>query len=153
MATAEIPITSVADAERLIAEICARTDALASALESEAALIGSGRIRDGLAGEMRKAELAAAYTLGLQRVKANIVALKRLAPASLKRLRLAQEAMAEVAGRNGAVLATAKAVSESLVKGMADAVAKERAPSGYAPMAAMRSAQPCPGPMVFSARF
>jgi hypothetical protein len=58
------------DAERILLGLTAALDDLEAALEIETALIGAGRIRDGLAAESRKAELSAAYVLQLQHAKA-----------------------------------------------------------------------------------
>ena len=123
-------------AEQLIGDLDAKTTALASALEQETAHLSAGRLRDALALDARKGELSAGYLLSLQRARANIVALTRLAPERLGALRAVQVRFHEVSERNQAVLATAKAVSEGLVKSLAAEVERAARPSVYAPRAA-----------------
>ena len=152
MAGREPAVTTLAEAERLAAAVEARTAALSDILGQETALLAAGRLRDGLALGSRKGEVAAEYLVALEAAKANVVALKRFAPGRLPGLKAAQEKLRTVAERNGAVLATAKIVSEGLIKGLADEVRQARAPSGYAP-SARPPARPATGPLVFSARF
>src|SRR5829696_2557641 len=73
-------VTSRPDAERLVAAVLATLGALESTLADETALVRVGKIRDGLAQEERKSELAARYLRELEGVKANAVALARFAP-------------------------------------------------------------------------
>ncbi|MGA0597964.1 hypothetical protein [Enterovirga sp. CN4-39] len=141
------------DAERLLAALTAALEELEGALEAETALIGAGRIRDGLAEEKRKGELSAAYVLHLQRAKANVVALARLSPEGLRRFRERQAAFERVISRNQTVIATARAVAEGLIRGLSEAVQKEARPNVYALPSRPAPALQAASPLVFSGRF
>lgn len=142
-----------ADAERLIAELAATMGELELVLEAETAQLRVGRIRDGLAEGARKQELSGAYLVGLEGIKANAVALARFAPDAVERLRAAHARFGRVLEANQAVLATARAVSESLIKDLAEEMGRARRPAGYAP--AGYGAPPRPAsaePLVLSRR-
>ena len=121
------------DAERLVASVLATMGDLEKVLASETAHVRVGRIRDGLAEEARKSELASAYMRGLETVKANAIALARFAPEALERLKAAHAAFGRAVETNQTVLATARAVSESLLKGVADEMNRLSRPQGYGP--------------------
>ena len=94
-------------------------------------MCGPGESATGLAEEARKSELASAYMRGLEAVKANAIALARFAPEALARLKAAHGAFGRVVETNQTVLATARAVSENLVKGVADEMNRLSRPQGY----------------------
>jgi hypothetical protein len=148
------PVATREDAERLLLGLTAALDELEAALEAETALIGAGRIRDGLAAESRKAELSAAYLLQLQHAKAHVVALARLAPEALRRFRERQAAFERVMSRNQTVIATARAVAEGLIRGLSEAVEREVRPNVYGmPSRPAGNANTSASPLVFSGRF
>lgn len=136
-------------AEALIGSLCGLMDELRDALETETALIGAGRMQDGLAGETRKTELGQAYIRQLQAAKSNVVALKRHVPDRLRDFRESQVEFERVLERNQTVIATARAVSESLVKGVAEELDRQRRPVSYTPMGPSTTV----APMVFSRRY
>jgi hypothetical protein len=121
------------DAERLVAGVLAVMADLEKVLANETAHVRVGRIRDGLAEEARKSELATAYMRGLETVKANAIALARFAPEALERLKAAHAGFGRTVETNQTVLATARAVSESLVKSVADEMNRLSRPQGYGP--------------------
>lgn len=121
------------EAERLVAELLAVMGELELVLEAETAQLRIGRVRDGLAQEARKSELAGAYLRGLEGVKANAIALARFAPDALDRLRGAHARFGRALEANQVVLATARAVSEGLIKELAGEMNRARRPAGYAP--------------------
>jgi hypothetical protein len=121
------------DAERLVASVLATMGDLEKVLAAETAHIRVGRIRDGLAEEARKSELASAYMRGLEAVKANAIALARFAPDALDKLKAAHAAFGRAVETNQTVLATARAVSESLMKGVAEEMNRLSRPQGYGP--------------------
>ncbi len=132
-AQAAARILSREDAERLVASVLATMGDLEKVLASETDHIRVGRIRDGLAEEARKSELASAYMRGLETVKANAIALARFAPEALEKLKAAHAGFGRAVETNQTVLATARAVSESLVKGVADEMNRQSRPQGYGP--------------------
>jgi hypothetical protein len=85
-------------------------------------------------------------------VKGNAVALARLAPDALDRLRKAHQAFGQVVQANQVVLATARAVSETLVKGIAEEMNRQARPQGYAPPGAAAKPAVTSAPLVVSKR-
>jgi hypothetical protein len=147
------PVATREDAEAMLAALTAALGALEAALEAETALIGAGRIRDGLAEEARKGELSAAYVLRLQVAKQNVVALARLAPEALRLFRGRQSDFERVMSRNQTVIATARAVSEGLIRGLSEAVQREARPNVYGLPSRPPAAPQSSAPLVFSGRF
>jgi hypothetical protein len=119
-------------------------------LEQESALVRVGRIKEGLAQEERKNELASAYIRGLEAVKANAIALARFAPERLEGMRREHARFGRVIETNQAVLATARAVSESLVKGVVEEMNRLARPQGYAPAGQQAARAPAGAPLVVS---
>ena len=128
-----IRIAGRAEAEQLVAGLLATMGDLEALLEAETGHVRVGRFREGLSQEARKAELSAAYLQGLEAVKANAIALARFAPAALASLKDAHGRFGRCVEANQVVLATARAVSETLVKGIADEMNRHARPQGYAP--------------------
>ena len=148
------PIATRDEAEALLSGLTTALAELEAVIELETELVGAGRLRDGLAQEARKSELAGSYVLQLQRAKANVVALARLTPEPLRRFRERQAAFERVMSRNQTVLATARAVSEGLVRGLSEAVQREARPNVYAlPNRPVAPAATSAAPLVFSGRF
>jgi hypothetical protein len=121
------------DAERLVAGVLTTMGDLEKVLANETAQIRVGRIRDGLAEETRKTELATAYMRGLETVKANAIALARFAPEALDKLKAAHAGFGRAVETNQTVLATACAVSEGIMKGVAEEMNRLSRPQGYGP--------------------
>jgi hypothetical protein len=134
-------VTNRPDAETLVASVLATMRDLDAALKEETALVRVGRIRDGLAPEGRKGGLAADYLRGLEAVKANAVALARFAPDAVERLKAAHTGFARTVEENRIVLATARAVSEGLVRSLSDEIARAARPATYAPAGPARAAR------------
>jgi hypothetical protein len=128
-----VRVTAREHAERLVEGVLGTMADLEKVLASETAQVRVGRIRDGLAEEARKGELATAYMRGLEAVKANALALARLAPEALARFKAAHGGFARAVETNQTVLATARAVSESLIKGVAEEMNRQSRPQGYGP--------------------
>jgi hypothetical protein len=143
-------VLSREDSERLIAGVLAAMGELEAVLEQESALVRVGRIKEGLAQEERKNELASAYIRGLEAVKANAIALARFAPDRLEGLRREHARFGRVIETNQAVLATARAVSESLVKGVVEEMNRLARPQGYAPAGQHAARTPAGAPLVVS---
>lgn len=124
-------VTGRAEAEGLVTNLLGRMSALERLLESETAQIRVGRLREGLADEARKGALTASYLAGLESVKANAVALARFAPDALERLRREHARFGRAVEANQRVLATARAVTESLIRGIADDLGRAARPQVY----------------------
>lgn len=139
--------------EALVAEVRSVMAELGRVLDTESAHLAAGRIGDGLAQAQVKSDLAAAYMRALETCKANAVALARLAPEAVRELRHDHEAFRRRVERSQAVIATARAVSESLVKSLAAEVDRVSRPRGYAPPTAAPARRANAAPLVFSRQF
>lgn len=129
-------VATPADAQALIAEISATMAALEKILAVETEHVRVGRIGEGLADEGRKTELTSTYIRGLEALKANAVALARFAPQGLEILKRDHATFARVIETNQIVLATARAVSEGLIKGVAEELGRSNQMQGYRPAGA-----------------
>lgn len=139
-------VASRSEAEALAGSVLATLAALDAALAAETAHVRAGRIREGLAEEARKSELTAAYLRDLEAVKANAVALARFAPDAVGRLKSAHAEFTRRVEANRMVLATARAVSEGLIKSVSEEIDRAARPSTYGRSAgaAARPAQSAP---------
>jgi hypothetical protein len=138
------------DAERLVAGVIATMRDLEKVLADETAHVRVGRLREGLAEEARKSELATAYMRGLEAVKANAISLARFAPEALDKLKAAHAGFGRAVETNQTVLATARAVSETLVKGVAEEMNRLSRPQGYAPAGAQPARPRSSEPLIIS---
>ena len=146
-------ISSAVEAEKLIETVMETLGALSHVVGEETGLVKAGRLKDAMEREARKAELAGTYMKGVEQIKLNAVALARFAPEKIKRLKSAHLAFQELIDLNQTVLATARAISESIMRDLAtDANRQSRAP-GYGPTATVGAgvfARPNAGPLVIS---
>ena len=118
-------------AEALVAGVLGNMAALEAVLAEEAAYVREGRLQEGVAAAEPKAALAAAYLQGLEVAKANAVALKRFHPDGVEALRAAHRRFTAAVEANQTVLASAKTVSEGLIKTLAEEIGRAQLPSGY----------------------
>lgn len=126
-------VTTREAAVALVDDIRATMRELAKILEVETAHLRAGRIRDGLAQEERKSALTSHYLVGLEALKANAIALARFVPDGLQRLKEEHGAFARTLETNQVVLATARSVSESLVRSLSAELEARSRTSGYGP--------------------
>lgn len=139
------------EAERFVAAMVAGMAALEEVLARETECLKAGRIREGLGLEAEKSRLAAAYLRDLETLKANAVALGRFAPDAVAGLRRANEGFRAAVARNQAVVATARSVSEGLVRTLSEELSKRTRPASYG--AGPRPARPASAqPLAYSAR-
>ncbi|MEH3116780.1 MAG: hypothetical protein PGN25_04035 [Methylorubrum populi] len=133
--------------------LLATMTALEAVLARESDGVRAGQIAQALTESAPKSDLAAAYMNGLEAAKTNAIALARFAPDGLEALKAAQHRFAAAVEINQQVLATARTVSEGLIKALAEEVAKTRTPTVYgrpsvSPSPYGRGAQA--GPLVLS---
>lgn len=141
------------EAEGLIEAVSEALGALSHLVGEETALVKAGRLKDAMEREPRKSELAGIYMKGVEQIKLNAVALARFVPEKVKRLKAAHLAFQELIETNQAVLATARAVSESIVRDLAADANRPMKAAGYGPAATVGAgvfARPNSGPMVIS---
>lgn len=108
-------VAGAADARALIEAVLEALGALSHLVGEETELVRAGRLPEAMQREPRKTELAGIYMRGVEQVKLNAVALARFAPELVKRLKDAHLAFQLLIETNQIVLATARAVSESVL--------------------------------------
>ncbi|KAF0133258.1 MAG: hypothetical protein FD152_1674 [Xanthobacteraceae bacterium] len=104
---------------------------LVDVLTEESALVRAAKIRAAQPLEARKTALSLRYTGELARLKAHAPALKAAAPRALARLEAENIALGKALEVNLAVLATAHAVAEGIIRQVASTVQAKRAPTAY----------------------
>ena len=138
------------EAERFVSGLLAAMHALQAVLAEETTHLSAGRIGLGLAREADKSALAATYLRGLEHLKANAVALARFAPEALSDLKTSHAAFQEAVARNQAVIATARAVAEGLIRTLSDEMSRKTRPATYGAPSPGRP--PAARPLLFSGR-
>ena len=146
-------IAAVPEANALLEAVLETLTSLSHIVGEETELLRAGRLPEAMAREPRKAELAGVYMRGVEQVKLNAVALARFAPAQVQRLKSAHADFQALLATNQIVIATARAVSETIVRDLAaEAHRPVRAP-GYGPAASVGAgafARPSVGPLTVS---
>lgn len=125
------PLGSQADAQKLLGHLCDIMDALLGTIEEETEHVRAGRLREAAELERTKAELASLYLADTARVKANADYIAGSLPDLLDDVRKRHETFQALLQINLTVLATAHAVSESIVRGVAGEMARKAAPQTY----------------------
>jgi len=140
-------IQSAADAEALIGHFGDVMASLLHILEEETQLVRAGRISEVARIEPEKADLARRYLADAALVKGNGSYLARELPQEFDALRQQHDDFRALLDINLAVLATAHAVSEGIIRGVAGELARKAAPHTYAAtgrptVSTARAAQP-----------
>lgn len=129
--TRALRVVDRAGAQALVAELLGQLQELEAVMGRESDHVRVGRLREGLAETGRKTALSAAYLQGLETAKANAIALARFVPEGIETLKAAHRRFTGIVETNQVVLATARTVSESLVKTLAEEMSKARTPTLY----------------------
>ena len=108
-------------------------DALIQMVEEETSLVRAGKLSEAEKLETAKSELAGHYLASSQKVKAGNNFLRQKLPQQLAELRRRHDAFRAVLQMNLTVLATAHAVSESIVRGVSDEINRTQVPQTYGP--------------------
>jgi flagellar biosynthesis/type III secretory pathway chaperone len=125
------PIASSAEAARLIGHLAEVMTSLLAVLEEETQLVRAGRISEVARIEPQKSELARLYVADAGLVRGNALYLARELPREFEDLRRRHEHFRALLQINLAVLATAHAVSEGIIRGAAGELARKAAPQTY----------------------
>ena len=148
-------IADALSARALVEAVLEALGALSHLVGEETELVRAGRLPEAMTREPRKTELAGIYMRGVEQVKLNAVALARFVPDQVKRLKDAHLAFQSLIETNQIVLATARAVSESVVRDLAADANRPMRANGYGPAATVGAgvfARPNSGPLVVSRR-
>jgi hypothetical protein len=125
------PVASAADGETLIKHLLEVMERLLGTVEEETALIRAGKLAEAAKLEPAKSELSRMYLADTSRIKASQVYLDRVTPAMAKDLRQRHDLFRAVLQMNLTVLATAHAVSESIMRGVSSELARKATPQAY----------------------
>ena len=124
-------ITSPAEAEQLCAHLNEVMDTLLGVLDEETKLVRAGRLRDAAQLAQPKCDLARLYFADVERVKRCGSALSQRNPDVVARLRERHDTFRALLQINLTVLATAHAVSEGVIRGVSNEIARKSAPQTY----------------------
>ena len=131
-----------AGARKLAEELMEAMNALLGLIERETELVRAGKLREAMAFESKKQELSKRYVGAISQLKANQSQLSKSTPELLSTLHRHHDAFRAMLQVNLTVLATAHAVSESVVRGVNAEIQKRNVPNTYT--AAGRRAAPGP---------
>ena len=140
-----LPVGSATEGELVIKHLMDVMDALLGTIEEETALVRAGKLAEAAKLEAGKAELSGMYIGDTARIKASQVYLDRVTPAMAAELRRRHDVFRAVLQMNLTVLATAHAVSESIMRGVSSELARKATPQAYG--ASGRAAKPTAGAM------
>jgi hypothetical protein len=142
-APAPIPMASTATEARKLAEnLMDVMSALLGVIERETELVRAGKLSEAMAFEPQKTELSRRYVNAVAQLKASQEYLSQTAPELLNTLHRHHDVFRAMLQINLTVLATAHAVSESIVRGVNTEIQRRNIPNTYT-AAGQRAA---PGP-------
>lgn len=131
-----------AEARKIAEQLMDAMSALLGLIERETELVRAGQVREAMTLESKKQELSRNYVGAVTQLKANQAQLAKSAPELLSTLQRHHDAFRAMLQVNLTVLATAHAVSESVVRGVNAEIQKRNVPNTYT--AAGRRATPGP---------
>jgi hypothetical protein len=141
--TTPMPINDRAEAEGLICHLADVMEALLALVEQETELVRAGKLAAAAKLEGRKAELSQLYYADTARLRASRAYLVHALPDTLDALRKRHDLFRALLQVNLTVLATARAVSESIMRGVSDELTRKATPQGYGASGGV--AAPAPG--------
>ena len=130
------------EARKLAENLMDVMSALLGVIERETELVRAGKLREAMAFEPNKTELSRRYVNAVGQLKASQKYLSQTAPELLTALHRHHDTFRAMLQINLTVLATAHAVSESIVRGVNAEMQRRNIPSTYT--AAGRRAAPGP---------
>ena len=115
----------------LMAELATAMDAILRLVEQETELVRAGRLAAAAKLQAEKTELANLYYAGASHIRTMLPALSSTHPQALADIKCKHEEFRARLQINLTVLATAHAVSEGIMRGVSDEMARKTAPSTY----------------------
>ena len=125
------PVGSLQETKLVVEHLLAVMDAMLDVVDEETNLVRAGKLSAAARLVPSKNELSQLYVTDTQRLKASQPFLARTAPDILTALRKRHDLFQAVLQMNLTVLATAHAVSEGIMRGVSDELARKSAPSAY----------------------
>jgi flagellar biosynthesis/type III secretory pathway chaperone len=150
--SAAIPFPSRDEAGQMVDRIVETVERLTSVMQRETELIRSAKLKE--AGQLveDKATLAGLYQRELEAVRAAASAIGRLVPDRAEVLRNRLAGLQETLSVNLAVVGTARAVAEDMMRTVADEVSKREQPTVYGLHGKMSRSSNGPASLSFSRR-
>jgi hypothetical protein len=139
---ATAPAATAAEARKLAEILMEVMSALLGVIERETELVRAGKLREAMALEPKKTDLSRRYVNAVGQLKASQKYLSQTAPELLNTLHRHHDVFRAMLQINLTVLATAHAVSESIVRGVNTEMQSRNMPNTYT--AAGRRATPGP---------
>lgn len=131
-APAATPTTAIAtDARKLAENLMDVMTALLGVIERETELVRAGKLREAMAFEAQKTDLSRRYVNAVGQLKASQKSLSQTAPELLTTLHRHHDVFRAMLQINLTVLATAHAVSESIVRGVNTEMQSRNIPNTY----------------------
>jgi hypothetical protein len=134
--------SSAADARKLAENLMDVMSALLGVVERETELARAGKVREAMAFETEKTDLSRRYVRTIAQLKASQKYLSQTAPELLTTLHRHHDVFRAMLQINLTVLATARAVSEGIVRGVNIEIQRRNIPNTYT--SAGRRAEPGP---------
>jgi flagellar biosynthesis/type III secretory pathway chaperone len=125
------PITDQADAQQVVGHLSDVMDSLLQLVQEETHLVRLGRLTEVSRLAEKKAKLARLYLADTARLQASQPYLAKTVPAVLRILHERHNTFRGMLQINLTVLATAHAVAEGIIRGVADEINKAAAPQVY----------------------
>lgn len=146
--TAEIGTFDQDTARRFCHALSDTVDALIAVLEEETRLIRSAKLAEAFAMGEEKSAISERYSRAHATLRRSGQVIGRCAPVEIDHLRRRHGALESAISSNLAVLATARTVSETLIRGAAELVARsDCTPSGYGADASRTASQGMAAPV------
>jgi hypothetical protein len=126
-----LDVTSPLAAQELLVGAMSAIQTLKVVLEHETRLMKLGRVRQALELTEQKEAASKLYMITLERVKANMLALKRFASDRLVQLKKCHVEFQSILEENKMILVTTKAVTEDLIRSVAQETQSKKQLVGY----------------------
>ena len=123
--------TTPAEARKLAENLMDVMSALLGVIERETELVRAGKLREAMALEPKKTDLSRRYVNAVGQLKASQKYLSQTAPELLNTLHRHHDVFRAMLQINLTVLATAHAVSESIVRGVNTELQRRNIPNTY----------------------
>jgi hypothetical protein len=131
-AASPVPMaTTPTEARKLAENLMEIMSTLLGVIESETELVRAGKIREAMAFEPKKTELSRRYVGAITVLKASQKYLHQTAPELLTTLHRHHDTFRAMLQINLTVLATAHAVSESIIRGVNTEMQRRNIPNTY----------------------
>src|SRR4029077_16811113 len=125
------PVKTAAEADALVSQVMGVMAELADVVQHETELVRAGRVSSARRSAGPKGDLSLRYVAGTIRLKASKPQLAHVARDRLAALQQRHEPLRTLLQTNLTVLATAHAVSGSIVRGVSNEIGRRSTPQTY----------------------